>query len=109
YCAANNIDALTFSETDLTKLAYWMATGSGKTILMHINYWQIKKYFTEWENIILITPNTGLSKQHFEEYRLSGIPCKLYNGSEESLKTKEDEVLIIEITKLTEEKTGEGQ
>ena len=108
YCADTNIPVINFTEDDLRKLAYWMATGSGKTILMHINYWQMIKYFPDWENIILITPNAGLSRQHFEEYRLSGIPCKQYNGSEESLKSRAGEVLIIEVTKLTGEKKGEG-
>jgi hypothetical protein len=108
YCAEANVNAISFEETDLQKLAYWMATGSGKTLLMHINYWQMMKYFSKWENIILITPNVGLSRQHFEEFRLSGIPCKQYNGSEESLKTRKGEVLIIEVTKLTGEKKGEG-
>jgi hypothetical protein len=85
-----------------------MATGSGKTLIMHCNYWQITKYFNEWENIILITPNEGLSRQHYESFTESGIPAKLYSGSEESLKTKEGEVLILEITKLVKEKEGEG-
>ena len=66
-----------FTENDLRKIAFWMATGSGKTLIMHINYWQILKYSkNDWDNIILITPNEGLSKQHYEELRLSGIPCK---------------------------------
>lgn len=93
---------------DLKKLAYWMATGSGKTLLMHCNYWQITKYFKDWENIILITPNEGLSRQHYESFLESGIPAKLYSGSEESLKTKDGEVLILEITKLVKEKEGDG-
>ena len=97
-----------YTEKDLKKLAYWMATGSGKTLLMHCNYWQITKYFSEWENIILITPNEGLSRQHYESCVESGIPAKLYSGSEESLKTKEGEILILEITKLVKDKEGEG-
>lgn len=97
-----------YTEKDLKKLAYWMATGSGKTLLMHCNYWQITKYFKEWENIILITPNEGLSRQHYESCVESGIPVKLYSGSEESLKTKEGEILILEITKLVKDKEGEG-
>lgn len=97
-----------YTEKDLKKLAYWMATGSGKTLLMHCNYWQITKYFKEWENIILITPNEGLSRQHYESCLESGIPAKLYSGSEESLKTKEGEILILEITKLVKDKEGEG-
>lgn len=97
-----------YTENDFKKLAYWMATGSGKTLLMHCNYWQIIKYCNEWENIILITPNEGLSRQHYESCLESGIPAKLYSGSEESLKTKEGEILILEITKLVKDKEGEG-
>ena len=101
-------DIEVYKESDLKKLAYWMATGSGKTLLMHCNYWQITKYYHDWENIILITPNEGLSRQHYESLVESGIPAKLYSGSEESLKTREGELLIIEITKLVKEKAGEG-
>ncbi len=98
-----------FTEEDLKKLAFWMATGSGKTLIMHINYWQILKYSkNDWDNIILITPNEGLSKQHYEELRLSGIPCKLYDGNLDNLKTKRGEILIIDVYKLTKEKKGEG-
>lgn len=105
----NKTEISAFTEQDLKKLAFWMATGSGKTLIMHINYWQILKYSkNNWDNIILITPNEGLSKQHYEELRLSGIPCKLYDGNIDNLKTKDGEVLIIDIHKLTEEKKGEG-
>ncbi|WKZ69728.1 MAG: DEAD/DEAH box helicase family protein [Melioribacteraceae bacterium] len=97
-----------YNENDLKKLAFWMATGSGKTLIMHCNYWQIRKYFKDWENIILITPNEGMSQQHYESFTASGIDSKIYSGSEESLKTKEGEILIIEITKLVKEKEGEG-
>ena len=33
-----------FSESDLKKLGFWMATGSGKTLIMHINYRQFLHY-----------------------------------------------------------------
>lgn len=97
-----------YTATDLRKLAFWMATGSGKTLIMHCNYWQIVKYFPDWENIILITPNEGLSRQHYDDLTASGIPAKLYSGSEESLKTGDGEILILEITKLVKDKSGEG-
>ena len=59
-----------------------MATGSGKTLITHINYHQFFHYrLFSPDNIILITPNEGLSKQHFEELQKSDIPCKLYEGS----------------------------
>ena len=105
----NKTNISPFTEENLKKLAFWMATGSGKTLIMHINYWQILKYSkNDWDNIILITPNEGLSKQHYEELKLSGIPCKLYDGNIDNLKTKDEEVLIIDIHKLTKEKKGEG-
>jgi hypothetical protein len=33
-----------FTENDLKKLAFWMATGSGKTLIAHINYHQFFNY-----------------------------------------------------------------
>jgi len=98
-----------FTEEDLNKLAFWMATGSGKTLIMHINYLQFLHYkpFSP-DNIILITPNEGLSKQHFEELQKSGIPCRLYSGSLNEGFKFDNEVLILEITKLVEEKKGGG-
>jgi len=98
-----------FTEKDLTKLAYWMATGSGKTLIMHINYWQFLKYCSEkLDNIILVTPNEGLSLQHSKEMRKSGIPCSVYLESQNSISLYKNEVLIIDIHKLTKEKKGEG-
>jgi superfamily II DNA or RNA helicase len=99
-----------FTESDLNKLAFWMATGSGKTLIMHINYYQFLynyKLFSP-SNIILITPNEGLSKQHFEELQKSGIPCRLYTGSLNGGLRSNNEVLVIEITKIVEEKKGGG-
>lgn len=98
-----------FRESDLHKLAFWMATGSGKTLLMHIHYWQLLKFApNQWDNILLITPNAGLSRQHAEEFRLSGIPCRVYDGNPDHLQTPADTVLILDIHKLEENKVGEG-
>ena len=98
-----------FLEKDIRKLAYWMATGSGKTIIMHINYLQFLRYEPfKPNNIILITPNEGLSVQHLEELEKSGIPAKRYEGNS-SINTKDGEILIIEITKLTEERGRGGK
>ena len=64
---------------DLTKLAYWMATGSGKTLLLHVNYLQFLHYHRQagarpLDNILLITPNAGLSDQHLEEFAGAASP-----------------------------------
>jgi hypothetical protein len=98
-----------FKEDDFKKLAFWMATGSGKTLIAHINYLQFIKYKPfEPDNILLITPNLGLSKQHLEELRKSGIPAKIYSEGLSTQFRSDYEILIIEITKLVEEKKGGG-
>ncbi len=98
-----------FTENDLRKLAFWMATGSGKTLIAHINYYQFLKYnIFSPDNILFITPNEGLSKQHYEELIKSGIPARIYSGSLNGGLKAKDEVLVIEMTKLVEEKKGGG-
>jgi hypothetical protein len=68
-----------FTEGDLNKIAFWMATGSGKTLLMHCHIRQYLHYLgkaskrKDLNRIILLTPNEGLSRQHKEEFELSGI------------------------------------
>jgi hypothetical protein len=103
-----------FTENDLSKIAFWMATGSGKTLIMHINLWQYlhhSKGKARHDNILLITPNEGLSRQHLEEFRKSGIAAWHYGSSEghpTGLFADEATVTVIEITKLTERKRGGG-
>lgn len=99
-----------FAEADLDKLAYWMATGSGKTLIMHINYRQFLHYHRgPLDNILLITPNEGMTEQHLQEMQLSGIPCERFQNSESGLGLGgPDVVRVIEIHKLVEEKKGGG-
>jgi len=100
-----------FSEVDLKKLAFWMATGSGKTLIMHINYRQFLRYNDlPLDNILLITPNEGLSEQHIDEMTASNIPCRRFDLNESGLGLSEpNAVRVIEITKLVEEKRGGGK
>lgn len=73
-----------FEAADLRKLAFWMATGSGKTLLMHVQIQQYRHYLKqagrerELNRIILLTPNEGLSRQHLDEFRESGIAAELF-------------------------------
>ena len=97
-----------FAEADLTKLAFWMATGSGKTLLLHLNYHQFLHYSDPPENIVLITPNEGLSEQHLAEMADSNIPCRRFALDGDEL-TAPHTVHVTEITKLVLEKRGEGQ
>jgi len=97
-----------YTRQDLNKLAFWMATGSGKTLLMHINilqylhYLEVHKRQRELNRIILLTPNEGLSYQHLEEFRLSGIPAELFSKEGRMLFTGRV-VEIIDIHKLRDE------
>ncbi len=90
-----------------------MATGSGKTLLMHLNYLQFLFYNGKanagpLDNVLLITPSEELTEQHLEEMRRSGIPCGRFSGAEVKLGTTTDPVRVLEITKLKEEKKGGG-
>jgi hypothetical protein len=97
-----------FTINDLKKLAFWNATGSGKTLLMHINIKQYLFYLErqgrtqELNRIILLTPNEGLSRQHLEEFALSEIPADSFSKSGRSLFTGRG-VEVIEIQKLRDE------
>ena len=98
-----------FRETDLKKLAFWMATGSGKTLVMHINYRQFLDYNNgQLDNILLVTPNEGLSRQHLEELRKANIPAAMFNARGARPETGSGTVRIMEITKFESEKRGEG-
>ncbi|MCY4553064.1 MAG: DEAD/DEAH box helicase family protein, partial [Candidatus Poribacteria bacterium] len=100
-----------FSEADVEKLAFWMATGAGKTLIMHINYHQFLHYCKDEEtldHIILITPNEGLSEQHISELANSDIWCERFKVEGNRLASTHNAVQVIEITKLVEEKTGGG-
>jgi hypothetical protein len=97
-----------YTEQDLNKLAFWMATGSGKTLLMHINILQYQHYLQahnrqhELNRIILLTPNEGLSHQHLGEFHLSGIEAELFSKNGGGLFTSRA-VVILDIHKLRDE------
>ena len=97
------------TQDDLNKLAFWMATGSGKTLIMHLNYLQMLHYSGGgWlDNILLITPNEGLSAQHMQEMAASGIPSARF-GESMMLMDDPNKVWVTEITKLVDKRRGKG-
>lgn len=95
-----------YSLEELNKLCLQNATGSGKTLLMHINFLQFHHYAQaspfkdDWAKTLLITPNEGLSEQHQRELDASGIRTKrLENSTQENL----TQIDFTEITKLSDE------
>ena len=92
---------------ELNKLAFWNATGSGKTLLLHVNILQYLHYFQNGhanqypDKIILLTPNEGLSRQHLDELQLSGFFSRLFDKNRSGV--LKDTVEIIDINKLGDE------
>jgi len=64
-----------YKDDDLNKVCFQMATGSGKTLLMHANQLQFRHCAKEAGEVgeisrtILLTPNERLSNQHIQEVR----------------------------------------
>lgn len=97
-----------YTADDLNKLAFWNATGSGKTLILHINILQYLHYFQAGnahlfpDRIILLTPNEGLSRQHLDEFRESGINAHVFDKNQTGSLFK-GWVDVIEVTKLADE------
>ena len=100
--------AETEASTQLNKLAFWMATGSGKTLLMHAHLLQYRRLAVshgrarDLNRIILLTPNEGLSRQHLREFEMAGIEAEIFSKEGRGLFAGQA-VEILEITKLRDE------
>ena len=97
-----------FEMDDLNKLAFWCATGSGKTLMMHAHIKQFLFYAEKFgkrsiiNNIILLTPNEELSKQHLDELRSSNISAEIFTKGGMGGFFQGHTVQIIDINKLAE-------
>ncbi len=103
----NNFVSEKYTLKDLNKLAIWSATGSGKTLLLHVNIKQYISYSKKYNKknfnkILLITPNEGLSNQHLLEFKESNIQAELFSKTSGTAFSGQM-VEIIEISKLSEE------
>ncbi|MCM8537162.1 MAG: DEAD/DEAH box helicase family protein [Lentisphaeraceae bacterium] len=95
-----------YQKEELNKLAFWNATGSGKTLLLHVNILQYKKYYKEAlynkgeiDKVIILTPNEGLSNQHIQEANLSGFYANLFDKQTQS----SGQIEVIDINKLADQ------
>ena len=87
---------------DLNRIAFWNATGSGKTLLMHVNILQFRHYCQgKMDKTIILTPNEGLSRQHVEELTLSGLNGVLFDKNKSKSSSVFD-IEVIDINKLAE-------
>jgi hypothetical protein len=96
--------------SDLKKLAFWNATGSGKTLLMHVNMLQYLHYVKknkkqhELNRIVVLTPNEGLTHQHLDEFRISNIPASEFSKVKNNSDMYSGDIVdVIDMNKLKEE------
>lgn len=98
-----------YTPQQLNKLAYMCATGSGKTLIMHVNILQFLYYLrraqrsgskTRINKILLVTPNEGMSHQHLGDLTLSGIKADIFE--KETFQSVSGDVQIIDINKFDE-------
>ncbi|MDD3267980.1 MAG: DEAD/DEAH box helicase family protein [Syntrophomonadaceae bacterium] len=87
----------------LNKLAIWQATGAGKTFMLHFNILQYRRYCSDINNVLVLTPSESMSEQHLQELRDSGIEAELYLNRRNG-----EQVKIIDINKVREVKKGQG-
>lgn len=101
-----------YTPETLRRLAFWNATGSGKTLLMHVNLLQYRHYLAkhrrtaELNRVLVLTPNEGLTHQHLEEFKQSGIPAAPFDKDSTGNSTgmfKGQIADIIDMNKLREE------
>lgn len=92
----------------ISKIAFWMATGAGKTLLMHLNYHQALRHLDfEPGNVVLVTPNADMTAQHLNELRASGIPCRRHDERGGAL-ARGDAVCVLDIHKLSDKPGKKG-
>jgi len=98
-----------FNPDELNKLSLQNATGSGKTLLMHVNLMQYRHYARQYSRekelsrAILISPNERLSQQHIAEFAQSHIHAANFTSEGHNLFTQAQgltRVDVLEITKL---------
>lgn len=105
-------DVLPFQRDDLNKVCMQNATGSGKTLLMHVNVLQFEHYAKlhgktkDIARAILITPNERLSRQHIDEFAESSLSAISYQQAQGGLFGAAkglERVDVLEITKLQDQ------
>ena len=101
-----------FTLDELNKVCLQNATGSGKTLLMHVNFLQFRHYAKksplkdDLTRTILITPNEGLSRQHADEFKISSILTeRLITDTGDLLSTGRNGLRQVDFTEVT--KLGE--
>lgn len=95
-----------YTPRDLRTVALQSATGSGKTLIMHASILQYQHWLSRsgqrLNNVILVTPNEPMSRQHNRDLQESNISARLF--SNEAGPDLLAPVEIIDLNKLAEKR-----
>ncbi|MGI9256079.1 MAG: DEAD/DEAH box helicase family protein [Salinispira sp.] len=117
YWQAKNFETTVepYSLNELNKLCLQNATGSGKTLLMHVNFLQFRQYANasrfkdDITRTVLITPNEGLSNQHVREMNISNIySTRLSTDSNDYALSRQNGFIQIDFTEITKLSDEDG-
>ena len=104
-------DFAPYTPEKMNKLAFMCATGSGKTLIMHVNLLQFLHYFRRAKRldsrmsinqILVLAPNEGMSLQHLDELALSSIPAARFE-KDRGFSSRREEVVVIDMNKFRED------
>lgn len=98
---------------DLGRFSLWLATGAGKTLLLHANILQFRTYGVRHgarsaDHTLVVVPNEALAKQHVGELAKSGIRARVYQKGEMEMYAGSD-VLVLIITNILDPGPPAGQ
>lgn len=94
---------------DLRTLALWCATGSGKTLLLHMNVLQFRHALERFgkqgtiNRTLLVTPGESLSRQHIDELTRSNLAATAFVRTAAGGLFRGRPVEVLESSKLAEE------
>lgn len=105
-----------FTRDDLQTVAFWMATASGKTHVLHACLAMLQPRM-HWDRLFIITPTESLSRQHAARLRGLRPPARVHDvfvypddGDAAALgHLPASTVVVLDINKLGEKANGEGQ
>lgn len=102
-----------FRLEDLRRPAIYLATGAGKTYLLHVHYWQVYHYLNygshkealaprgKFGHVLLLAPNEGLADQHLRDLERSGIFARRLTGvKHDPSSVLPGTVLVVDMPKL---------
>jgi hypothetical protein len=100
-----SIDATTGLD-DLDSLAFWMATGAGKTLLFHghVRLYRLARERHGLPNhaaTLLLTPYRGLSLQHVRECAASGLQAEVFE--KQAQVTTQSAIQVLEFTRFRDD------